>query len=43
MRTHHTNIAEVKLVYRTKVKASHRLQVKCSIDEYNIFIETWDI
>jgi hypothetical protein len=30
MKTQQINISEVRLVYRTKVKASERLQVKCS-------------
>jgi hypothetical protein len=39
MKTQQTNISEVRLVYRTKVKASERLQVKCSKDALDIFIE----
>jgi DNA repair protein RadC len=35
-------ISEVKLIYRTKIKASERLKVKCSRDAYDIFIENWD-
>ncbi|MGD0341997.1 MAG: JAB domain-containing protein [Bacteroidales bacterium] len=35
-------MSEVKLVYRTKVKASERLQVKCSKNAYDIFIGNWD-
>ena len=30
MKTQQTTISEVRLIYRTKVKASERLQVKCS-------------
>jgi hypothetical protein len=37
-----TNISEVRLVYRTKVKASDRPHVKCSKDAFDIFMETWD-
>lgn len=37
-----TSIAEVALVYRSRVKASDRPQVKCSRDAYNLFLETWD-
>ena len=43
MKTQQTSIAEVSLVYRTKVKASERLQVKCSRDAYLIFMENWDM
>jgi DNA repair protein RadC len=43
MKTQQTNIAEVSLVYRTKVKASERLQVKCSKDAFDIFMENWDL
>jgi DNA repair protein RadC len=43
MKTLQTNISEVRLVYRTKVKASERLQVKCSKDAFDIFMENWDL
>jgi DNA repair protein RadC len=43
MKTQQTSIAEVSLVYRTKVKASERLQVKCSRDAFQIFMENWDM
>ena len=43
MKQNQNNIAEVKLVYRTKVKASDRLQVKCSKDAYDIFMRSWDL
>jgi DNA repair protein RadC len=43
MKTQQTNISEVRLVYRTKVKASDRLQVKCSKDAFDIFMENWDL
>jgi DNA repair protein RadC len=36
-------ISEVKLIYRPKVKASERLQVKTSEEAFDIFIEHWDI
>jgi DNA repair protein RadC len=42
MKTQQTTISEVRLVYRTKVKASDRLQVKCSKDAFEIFMEGWD-
>lgn len=37
------NISEVKLIYRTKIKASERLQVKSSKDAFDIFMEHWDL
>ena len=43
MKTQQTTISEVRLVYRTKVKASMRLQVKCSKDAFDIFMENWDL
>ena len=43
MKTQQTTISEVRLVYRTKVRASERLQVKCSKDAYDIFMENWDL
>ena len=35
-------ISEVKLVYRTKVKAPERFQVKTSKNAFEIFWEAWD-
>ena len=43
MKTQQTTISEVKLVYRTKVKASERLQVKGSKDAFDIFMENWNL
>jgi DNA repair protein RadC len=43
MKIQQTNISEVRLVYKTKVKASERLQVKCSKDAFDIFMENWDL
>jgi hypothetical protein len=43
MKTQQITISEVRLVYRTKVKASERLQVKCSKDAFDIFMENWDL
>ncbi len=37
-----TFIAEIELVYKTKVKASDRPQVKSAKDCYNILLKTWD-
>ncbi|MBK8884014.1 MAG: hypothetical protein IPN67_17050 [Bacteroidales bacterium] len=42
MKTQQTTISEVSLIYRSKVKASDRPQVKCSRDAYNIFMENWN-
>jgi hypothetical protein len=42
IKTQQTNISEVRLVYRTKVKSSDRPQVKCSKDAFDIFMENWD-
>jgi len=43
MKTQQITISEVRLVYRTKIKASERLQVKCSKDAFDIFMENWDL
>jgi len=43
MKTQQTEISEVQIIYRTKVKASYRPQIKCSKDEYDLFMETWDL
>ena len=37
-----TKIAEVELVYKTKVKASERPLIKSSKDSYAILMEVWD-
>lgn len=37
-----TMVTEVELVYRTKIKASQRLQIKCSSDLYLLLLEIWD-
>ena len=42
MKTQH-EIAEVSLVYRSKVKASERPKVRCSKDAFDLFIESWDL
>jgi len=43
MKLQENNISEVKLIYRTNVKASERLQIKCSKDAFDIFMENWDL
>ena len=43
MKAQQTNIAEVCLTYKSKVKASDRLQVKCSKDAFDIFMENCDL
>jgi DNA repair protein RadC len=43
MKIQQITISEVRLVYRTKVEASDRLQVKCSKDAFDIFMENWDL
>jgi DNA repair protein RadC len=43
MKQPENNISEVKLIYRTKVKASDRPQVKTSKDAFEIFMECWDL
>ena len=43
MKTQQTSISVVRLVYRTKVKASERLEIKCSKNAFDIFMENWDL
>jgi DNA repair protein RadC len=43
MKTLTQTISEVRLVYRTKIKASERPQIKCSKDAFDIFMESWDL
>jgi DNA repair protein RadC len=42
MKQQTTSISEVKLIYRTKIKASARLKIKCSKDAFDIFMESWN-
>ena len=42
MKTNDNNIAEVRLIYSSKVSASDRPQVRCSSHALEIFRETWD-
>jgi DNA repair protein RadC len=42
MKTQQKTIAEVCLIYKSKVRASERPQIKCSWDAYNLFLESWD-
>ncbi|MBN8878027.1 MAG: JAB domain-containing protein [Sphingobacteriales bacterium] len=35
-------VAEIELVYKTKVKASDRPKITCSNDAYKLLMETWD-
>lgn len=37
-----TKVAEVELVYKTKVKASERPVIKSSTDSYNVLRQIWD-
>ena len=36
-------VAEVKLVYRSKIKASDRIKISCSQDAFDILFEYWDL
>jgi DNA repair protein RadC len=42
MKTQQTTISEVSHIYKGKVKASDRAQVKCSRDAYKLFMEHWN-
>jgi DNA repair protein RadC len=42
MKQNQITISEVKLVYKTKIKSSDRLDVKCSKDAFAIFQENWN-
>jgi DNA repair protein RadC len=42
MKTQQSTIAEVSLVYKSKVKASERPQIKCSKDAYDLFMSNWN-
>lgn len=36
-------VAEIELIYKTKVKASDRPQIKSSKDAYKLMLSTWDM
>jgi DNA repair protein RadC len=36
------NVAEVQLIYKSKVKASERPQICSSKDAYSVLIQVWD-
>jgi DNA repair protein RadC len=37
-----SRVAEIKLSYRSRVKASDRPKITCSTDCYNILLQSWD-
>lgn len=37
-----TRVAEVELIYKSKVRASERPKITCSKDAYKVLMETWD-
>ena len=43
MKQTENNISEVKIIYRTKVKASDRPQVKTSREAFEVFMDAWDM
>ena len=36
------NVAEVELIYKSKVRASERAQITSSKDAYQVFLQIWD-
>ena len=42
MENNNEKIAEVRLSYNSKVKASERPHIGSSVDAYRIFLESWD-
>jgi DNA repair protein RadC len=37
-----STIAEVQLIYKTRIKASDRKKISCSRDAYKIFLDGWN-
>ena len=37
-----TNVSEVQLIYKNKVKASDRIKITCSRDANQVFIDSWN-
>ena len=42
MKTQQSTIAEVQLIYKTRIKASDRKKISCSRDAYKIFLDGWN-
>lgn len=42
LKTELLNVAEIELIYKTKVKASQRPLISCSRDAYSLLLNTWD-
>jgi len=42
MKPQQTTIAEVSLIYKSKVKASDRSRITCSLDACKLFKERWN-
>ncbi len=40
--TEWNKVAEVELIYKSRVKASERPQITASRDAYNVLLQTWD-
>ena len=36
------NVAEVQLIYKSKVPASQRRSIKCSRDAFDLFLQSWN-
>jgi len=36
-------VSELEIVYRAKIKASERPQIKCSLDAHKLFLSSWDL
>jgi DNA repair protein RadC len=37
-----SNVSEVQLTYKNKVKASDRIKITCSRDAYKVFMDSWN-
>jgi DNA repair protein RadC len=37
-----TNVSEVKLSYKNRVKAADRVKISCSRDAYKVFMDNWN-
>jgi DNA repair protein RadC len=38
-----TKVSELEIIYKTKIKATERPQIKMSSDVYKLFLATWDV
>jgi DNA repair protein RadC len=39
---HQTNVSEVQLIYKNKIRTADRIKISCSRDAYKVFMDNWN-